>query len=203
METQWNFAVSKWKDKRDVLTISNKHKLELVPVKNKRGEVRMKPNTERDYNNGMSGIDRSDQIFSYYQGSQKSVWWYKKTGFHFIEMFVHNSFYLFKQANPQNKMTLFKFRTEVVKSLLNYEKLSQIERRGSNNACYPKLIPASEKKNPILRCKRCYKNGQCRETRYQCVPCEDKPLLCGDPCFVISWKPINSIYSIYRLFTVL
>ena len=101
-------------------------------------------------------------------------------------MFVRNSFYLLKQVNPQNKMTLIKFRTEVFKSLLDYEKLSQIERRGSNNAYYPKLIPASEKnKNPILRCKRCYKNSQRHETRCQCVQCEDKPPLCVDPCFML------------------
>ena len=97
-EVEWKrretVVVSKWKDKRDVLTISNKHKLELVPVKNKRGEVRMKPNIVRDYNNGMSGIDRSDQMLPYYQGLWKSVWWYKKIGFHFIKMFVHNLFYL-------------------------------------------------------------------------------------------------------------
>ena len=65
-EVEWKrretVVVSKWKDKRDALTISNKHKLELVPVKNKRGEVRMKANIVRDYNNGMSGIDRSDQM---------------------------------------------------------------------------------------------------------------------------------------------
>ena len=105
--------------------------------------------------------------------------------FHFIEMFVNNSFYLFKQANLQNKMTLIKFRTEVVKSLLDYEKLSQIEGRGSNNAHYPKLIPASEKKKiPTLSFKRCYKNGQRHETRYQCVQCDGKPPLCIDPCFM-------------------
>ena len=67
-------------------------------------------------------------------------------------------------------MNLIKFHTEVVKSLFGYEKLSQIERRGSNNEHYPKLIPPSEKKrNPTLCCKHCYKNGQCDETRYQCV----------------------------------
>ena len=83
-------------------------------------------------------------------------------------------------------MTLIKFRTEVVKSLLDYEKLSQIERRGTNDAHSPILIPASEKKKtPTLRYKRCYKNGQRHETRYQCVQCEDKPPLCVDPCFML------------------
>ena len=76
-------------------------------------------------------------------------------------------------------MTLIKFRTEVVKTLVDYEKLSQIERRGSNNAHYPKLVPVSEKKKTsTLPCKRCYKNGQRHGTRYQCVQCEDKPPLC-------------------------
>ena len=101
-------------------------------------------------------------------------------------MFVHNSFYLFKQANHQNKMTLIKFCTEVVKSLLGYEKLSQIGQRGGNNAHYPKLIPALEmKKKPTLCCKRCYKNGQRHETRYQRVQCEYKPPICIDPCFML------------------
>ena len=100
-------------------------------------------------------------------------------------MFVHNSFYLFQRENLQNKMTLIKFRTEVVKSLLGYEKLSQIERRGSNNGPYPKLIPASEKKNPTTCCKHCYKNVQRHETRYQCVQCDDKQPLCVDPCFML------------------
>ena len=146
----------------------------------------MKPNIVRDYNNGMSGIDRSEQMLSYYQGLRESVGWYKKVGFHFFDMFVHNSFYLFKQANRQNKMTLIKFCTEVVKSLLDYEKLFQIERRGSNSAHYPKLIPISEKnKNLTLRCKSCCKNGQCHETRYQCVQCEDEPPLCVDSCFML------------------
>ena len=40
----------------------------MVEVKNKRGQVCEKPNIERDYNDGMAGIDRSDQMLSYYSG---------------------------------------------------------------------------------------------------------------------------------------
>ena len=148
-ELQWRrngtVVVSKWKDKRDVLTISNKHKAELVPVKNKRGEVRMKPNIVRDYNNGMSGIDRSDQMMSYYQGLSKSIRCYKKIGFHFIEMFLHNAFHLYQQANQQSKMRLIAFRTEIIKHFLDQEKLSeQPEKPQISKVHYPKLIPASE-----------------------------------------------------------
>ena len=134
----------------------------------------------------MSGIYQSDKFLSYYQGLRKCVRWYKKIVFHSIEMFEHNSFYLFKQTNPQNKITLVKFCTEVVKRLLDHEKLSQTEQRGSTNAHYPKLIPSSEKKkNLTLHCKHCYKSGQRLETRYQCVQCEGKPALCVDLCFML------------------
>ena len=189
-ENEWKcrktVVVSKWKEKRDVLTISNKHKLEFFPVQNKRDEVRMKLNVVRDYNKGMSGKEWSDQMLPYYQGLWKTVRWYKKIGFNFIEMFVHNSLYLFKQANPQNKITLIKFRIEVVKSLLEYQTLSQIERRRSNDFHYPKLIPALEKKkNPTFLWKCCYKNGQRHATRHQCVKCEGKPALSVDACFML------------------
>ena len=64
------------KDKRDVLTISNKHSVEMVPVPNKRGQLTTKPNIVRDYNNGMSEVDRFDQMLSYYQGLRNSIRWY-------------------------------------------------------------------------------------------------------------------------------
>ena len=73
-------SVCKWKDHRDVLTISNKHSVEMVEVKNKHGQVREKPNIVCDYNDGMAGIDRSDQMLSYTQafenqsdGTKRSV----------------------------------------------------------------------------------------------------------------------------------
>ena len=53
-------TVAKWKDKRNVLTISNMHSLEMLPTTNKRGETKQKPNIIRDYNAGMSGVDKAD-----------------------------------------------------------------------------------------------------------------------------------------------
>ena len=61
-EMKWlslgDVTVAKWKDKRDVRVISNAHTPEMVAVSNQRGVVRQKPNIVRDYNQGMSGIDR-------------------------------------------------------------------------------------------------------------------------------------------------
>ena len=66
-------VVCKWKDKIDVLTISNKHSFEMVPVPNKSGQLTTKPNILRDYNIGISEVDWSDQMLSYYQGLRKCI----------------------------------------------------------------------------------------------------------------------------------
>lgn len=55
-----DITVCKWKDKRDVLVISNKHQVQMVNVRNKNGKFSLKPNIVADYNLGMSGVDRGE-----------------------------------------------------------------------------------------------------------------------------------------------
>ena len=78
-EFEWSrsgsVVVCKWKDKREVLTISNMHKVEMVDVTNRHKQHRLKPNIVRDYNNGMSGMDKSDQMLSYYSALRKTIRW--------------------------------------------------------------------------------------------------------------------------------
>ena len=71
-------VVCQWNDKGNMLTISNKHSVEIVPVPNKRGQLTIKPNIVCDYNNDISGVDRFDQMLTYYQGLRKCIQWYKK-----------------------------------------------------------------------------------------------------------------------------
>ena len=75
--------VCKWKEKREVLTISNAHNSEMVKVSNRRGKEKMKPNIVQDYSNSMSGIDWSDQRLSL----RKTLRWYKKARVHILEIF--------------------------------------------------------------------------------------------------------------------
>ena len=49
-------------------------------------------------------------------GFSKNVRWYKEIGVHIIEMFTHNSLYLFRQVNPLNKVYLINFRVYAVAS---------------------------------------------------------------------------------------
>ena len=95
-------SVCKWKDKRDVLTISNAHSPTLIKVTNRLGKEKEKPNTVRDYNDSMSGIDRSDQILSYHSGLRKTLRWYKKAGVHILEIFVTKAFYIYRTFPSNN-----------------------------------------------------------------------------------------------------
>ena len=126
-----------------MLTISNKHIIEMVSVPNKRGQLTTKPNIVRDYNNDISGVDRSDQMLSYYQGLRKCIRWYKKIGVHFLDIFLHNSYYLTKQQYPGSfKIPLLKYRTIAVKSLIGHYNPVALELRKYENH-FPKLIRAT------------------------------------------------------------
>lgn len=81
----------------------------------------MKPNVVRDYNNGMSGIDLSDQMLSYYSALRKTLFWYKKLAIHVFEIYIHNACMIYnQQANlpPEKKLDALSFKDEVVKHLL-------------------------------------------------------------------------------------
>ncbi|KAF0750671.1 piggyBac transposable element-derived protein 4-like [Aphis craccivora] len=59
-------CVTKWKNRREVLTISSEYNGELIEATNRRGNVKLKPNQIVQYNKFMSGVDRQDQMMAYY-----------------------------------------------------------------------------------------------------------------------------------------
>jgi hypothetical protein len=80
--------VSKWQDKRSVLMLTTLNHPQLVEVTNRRGQKRMKPLEVSTYNQYMSGIDRADQMVSYYSSPRKTLRWYKKVFFHVLDIAV-------------------------------------------------------------------------------------------------------------------
>lgn len=65
-----NTLVQKWKDKRDVLTISTKHNTDLIEIPSSRIKG-IKARTVFDCNKNMSGVDRCDQMTAYYSTPRK------------------------------------------------------------------------------------------------------------------------------------
>lgn len=112
--------VSKWKDKRDVICITTKFQPTMIDTVNSYGKQQRKPKEISEYNLNMSGVDRADQLTSYYSCPRKSVRWYKKVIFHLLDVTVVNSFLIFREttkAEPK-KMKLLEFRESIIRSLL-------------------------------------------------------------------------------------
>lgn len=87
--TKDGICVVKWKDRRDVLSISSKFKNEMmVETTNRHGQKKIKPLAIVEYNKYeyMSGIDRQDQMMSYYPAERKTLRWYKKIAIHFLQI---------------------------------------------------------------------------------------------------------------------
>lgn len=109
--------VSKWKDKRDVLTITTGFHPELVSSKNRFGKESLKPNDVVHYNRFMSGIDRCDQMVAYYSSPRKTIRWYKKVIFHLLDISVWNAYFLYQKSH-QKQMVFLDFRDNLITSLI-------------------------------------------------------------------------------------
>lgn len=89
--------IGKWRDNREVLYISTQYENEMVDFINRKGIVRRKPLPVVQYNCYMSGVDRKDQMLSYYPCERKTVRWYKKLFFHFLQKILLSSYLLYSK----------------------------------------------------------------------------------------------------------
>ncbi|CAK1591112.1 unnamed protein product [Parnassius mnemosyne] len=190
-------AVCKWKDKRDVLTISNMHNPEMITIRNRRNQLKLKPNIVVDYNNGMGGVDHSDQMISYYESMKKTKYWYKKFAIHIFQMFIHNAARIHNDQsglNRSERIPLLNFTENVIIHLLGQKYIDYSEKPGQSKEVnqsgqvllqhYLEYIPPTEKKSkPTKPCVVCTKNKTRKGTRYFCTLCSKTPALCVVDCF--------------------
>ncbi|KAL4084754.1 hypothetical protein QTP88_027665 [Uroleucon formosanum] len=174
--------IGKWKDKRDVAYISTEFKNNMILSKNRNGKEQLKPEPISNYNRFMSGIDRQDQMNSYYPFTRKTVRWYKKIGIHIIQMLLMNSFYLYNQYHVGPKLSLYDYRLSVLGELL--PKHPKPRNVSSNAFHIPKTLGDGKNGRTIRkRCQLCYSKKLRKDTSYFCPECPNQPSLCLEPCF--------------------
>ncbi|CAG5003479.1 unnamed protein product [Parnassius apollo] len=110
--------VSKWVDKRPVLMVTTSVHPRLIEIQNRFQQRKIKPAEVAEYNQHISGVDRADQMISYYSSPRKSIRWYKKVMFHLLDVAVWNSFFIFKKYCQANCDFLL-FREELIRRLLD------------------------------------------------------------------------------------
>ena len=79
-----NITVVRWKDKRDVFALSTFHSNAC------NDELPHKPEMIETYNQFMNGVDRADQLLSYYSLDKKSRKWWKKVFWRLLELCITN-----------------------------------------------------------------------------------------------------------------
>ena len=66
----------------------------------------------------MGGVDKSDQLLSYYGFSHRMVKWWKRAAFHSLDMAVVNAYIVYKTFAHLKKLTHEQFRIELAKEML-------------------------------------------------------------------------------------
>ncbi|XP_045446632.1 piggyBac transposable element-derived protein 4-like [Melitaea cinxia] len=190
-----------YRDKRYIPYISTEHDDEMVTVTNKRGISKEKPKALAFYNRFMSGIDRQDQMLSYYPCERKTLRWYKKFLIHVFQIQILNAYILYNRFSGKH-LNMYDFRMSLINELLppkecsvstsslvptrseRVHKLTKIENKTEETK---KDAPGHVRKiNRVKRkvCRQCTAVRKIRkQTRYHCVLCLEQPGLCDQQCF--------------------
>ncbi|XP_068090030.1 piggyBac transposable element-derived protein 4-like [Hyperolius riggenbachi] len=108
----------KYRDKRDVLLLTNIHSEATTSVTSRRQEV-TKPVAIAEYNKHMGGVDLADQMLAPYRIDRKRRAWYKKVSIYLMQVALHNSFVIYKRSSSRNKARFLKFQEQVIRTLIH------------------------------------------------------------------------------------
>lgn len=147
--------ISKWKDKRDVITTG--HPVSIVIVQNRYEKEKKQPQYVHFCNTYISGVDRTDKLISYYSTPKKAIIWYKKVLFHLLDMAVSNSSYIFR--NKHQSMRFLSYRGALIHAMIQIP----VSRQLFANAHFLEYIskPNGWKRNAyILKCVVCKKENR-------------------------------------------
>ena len=124
-EVKKGMLALKWQDKRAVVMLSTIHDDSRVT---KRRRTRLvaggieevqKPTMVEKYNMYMGGVDKGDQLMSYYGFSHRTVKWWRRAFFHLFENAIVNAYILYRlSVQDGRKMDHKQFRIELAKQLL-------------------------------------------------------------------------------------
>ena len=65
----------------------------------------------------MKGVDKSNQLISYYEINRKTYKWWKRIFYHLIDVTIVNSFIIYKKIN-NTSITQKNYRLEIVREII-------------------------------------------------------------------------------------
>ncbi|XP_014484795.1 PREDICTED: piggyBac transposable element-derived protein 4-like [Dinoponera quadriceps] len=186
--------VLKWRDVRDVMMLSTKHPPIMTSTTDSthRGRPpKQKPLAVLAYNNGKTGIDRSDQMVSYATTIRKSIKWYRKLALHLLLGTSVVNAHIVYQRVKNKKMEIRKFRELLVAEWLSPENSTLDDNRTKTRNVSHKLeIRTNQQGKPVRRmCVLCYRKRRqtaerqeakknVKKTTTYCSNCPNSPQMC-------------------------
>ncbi len=142
------------------------------------------------------GVDKNNQLSSFYFSDKKSLKWYKKVFLFILEVTITNSYIIYKkQVNKNKRLNHLKFRNAIIKSLIGEnvnEKVNIYKLKNSKNRLIGRHFLA--KRDKYKDCYICTNrlNGKRKQTNLICKQCQIS--ICFN-CFEPYHKYIN--YKLY------
>ena len=126
-----------WQDKRLITMLTTIHENKMVNKKRRsrfgssHEEDITKPLCIEDYNKHMGGVDKSDQLLSYYGFIHKTIKWSNRAAFHLLDLAIVNSYILYKLSHQdKNHKSHADFRLDIATNLLlqsGYQMMDDVE----------------------------------------------------------------------------
>ena len=200
-----SMVAQKWADKRQVPMLSTVHDDSMVTkVRRTRlaegGREIRKPAMVKEYNKYMGGVDKSDQLLSYYGFAHRTVKWWRRTLFHLLDLAVVNAYVIYTgMSHTGRQLTHEQFRIELAKGLLMSAAVDVTQGMQRPRGPAPRPLPPPARlterhfpsrlpeiasgKQGQSNCVICSgKKGRgCTTTTYKCKQC-NMPM-CVVPCF--------------------
>ena len=143
----------------------------------------------------MLGVDKIDQLVSYYSFLHKSVKWWRKVFFWFLEVSVVNSYIIYKEQakTSGNKfISHLAYRRKLIEMLTEplRSTSSATPHRARRAQNLERLQPTTRhflqrgnKRRDCYVCSEREEGGTRHLTLYECKTCTEHPALCPAPCF--------------------
>ncbi len=115
-----NMLLVQYPDNKLIIVVSNCFTKPIDVVynkkKNQKNENKIKPFLLEQYSKYARGIDKNNQLTSFYFANKKSIKWYKKFFIYLLDTCITNAYILYKKVN-NNKMELLDFKINIIYSL--------------------------------------------------------------------------------------
>lgn len=181
-----NILGIKWQDKRCVSLLTTIHDASMTRITRRSrratGGVQdiYKPTAIDKYNHFMGGVDRADQLVTYYGFCHFTKKWWKRIFFHLLDTTIVNAYILYKQAHPNNNLSHLDFRICIAEALLLEQPAFTVGTSRPTSVDTPiRLMNVGQhfpEPSSRRRCKVCDKRPV-----FKCGSCD--VTLCVHPCF--------------------